>query len=240
MRQKFFEHGPEIFDTYELLEMILYTVIAAKDTNPVAKRLLAAFGSLEGVLSAKREELTAVEGVGNKTADMLISLGSLLGVSELKTESFELKFDNYEKVGEYFVRYFEGVCEYRVAVMMLDNSMKLIGAFTIYDGIDYQSAGVKGGKFVELAIRHGASVMIIAHNHPYGPLYPTEGDMKTNSSVMCDLSDVGVLLADHYIVSGERYIGFMASIKKKFSQQPELSRFYESKTKSLGGGENEM
>jgi DNA repair protein RadC len=52
MRRKFFDYGDEIFDTYELLEMLLYTVIPVTDTNPLAKRLLAVFGGLDGVLSA--------------------------------------------------------------------------------------------------------------------------------------------------------------------------------------------
>ena len=49
MRRKFLSYGPRIFDTYELLEMLLYHVIPYKDTNPIAKRLLMEFGSLEGV-----------------------------------------------------------------------------------------------------------------------------------------------------------------------------------------------
>ena len=52
MRRKFLSYGSRIFDTYELLEMLLYHAIPYKDTNPVAKRLLMEFGSLEGVLTA--------------------------------------------------------------------------------------------------------------------------------------------------------------------------------------------
>ena len=49
MRSKLLAHGQRIFDTYELLEMLLYWVIPCRDTNPVAKNLLYAFGSLDGV-----------------------------------------------------------------------------------------------------------------------------------------------------------------------------------------------
>ena len=236
MRQKFLEHGSGIFDTYELLEMLLYSVISAKDTNPIAKNLLAAFGSLSGVFSASREELMTVTGVGPKAADMLLSVGQLRRLYKLDVELPEMRFDDYNKVGDYFIEYFRDSDKYKIAVMMLDNSMKLIGVSTLYDGIDYHSAGIKGGAFVELALKHGASVVMIAHNHPFGPLYPTEGDMKTNDSVSLALADVGVLLADHYIVCGERYFGFMASFKKHFSQQPELLRFYETKEESVGSG----
>lgn len=236
MRQKFAEHGASIFDTYELLEMLLYSVIPAKDTNPLAKQLLAAFGSLSGVLSASREQLFSVSGIGPKAADLIISVGQLSKLYTLDVELPEMRFDDYKKTGEYFSEYFRGCGKYQIAVMMLDNSMKLIGVKTLYDGIDYHSAVVKCGAFVELALRHGASVLIIAHNHPYGPLYPTEGDIKTNNSVSLALSDVGVLLADHYVVCGEKYLGFMASFKNRFSQQPELSRFYQTKEECVSGG----
>ena len=75
MREKLLMHGARVFATYELLEMLLYYVIPYRDTNPVAKRLMASFGSLDGVLSASREELLAVEGVGSRVADFLLEFG---------------------------------------------------------------------------------------------------------------------------------------------------------------------
>ena len=60
MREKLLLHGARIFDTYELLEMLLYHSIPYKDTNPVAKRLLHRFGGLDGVFTASHEELCEV------------------------------------------------------------------------------------------------------------------------------------------------------------------------------------
>ena len=57
MRRKFSDFGDIVFDTYELLEMLLYYTVPVRDTNPLAKRLLVEFGSLDGVLSASKENL---------------------------------------------------------------------------------------------------------------------------------------------------------------------------------------
>ena len=57
MRAKLVAHGARIFDTYELLEMLLYNVIPLKDTNPIAKKMLAAAGSLDRLLSLGEDEL---------------------------------------------------------------------------------------------------------------------------------------------------------------------------------------
>ena len=71
MRRKFADFGAIVFDTYELLEMLLYYTVPVRDTNPIAKMLLQRFGSLDGVLSASHEELREVDGVGEKTAEFI-------------------------------------------------------------------------------------------------------------------------------------------------------------------------
>ena len=38
MRSKLITHGQRIFDTYELLEMLLYHTVPYKDTNPTKRK----------------------------------------------------------------------------------------------------------------------------------------------------------------------------------------------------------
>ncbi|HEX2478072.1 MAG TPA: JAB domain-containing protein [Geminicoccaceae bacterium] len=52
LRTRFLEAGPQSLPDYELLELLLFHSIDVKDTKPLAKRLLARFGSLGGVISA--------------------------------------------------------------------------------------------------------------------------------------------------------------------------------------------
>ena len=79
MREKLARAGEVAFNTYELLEMLLYSVIPYKDTNPVSQRLFMRFGSLHGIFSASIEELTSVEGVGEATARYIKALGEASG-----------------------------------------------------------------------------------------------------------------------------------------------------------------
>lgn len=235
MRRKFEEYGAEIFDTYELLEMFLYQTIPAKDTNPLAKRLLSAFGSLQGVLSASKEELMEIKGIGEKTAEQITAVAKLGRLAYVPSESSTLRFDDYYDVGDYFAKLFDNSKDYKSAVMLLDNSMRLLDARIVYDGLDFQSAAVREDAFVSAALSAGASVVMIAHNHPYGPLFPTTGDSNTNSMVQTALENIGVLLAEHYIVSGAEYKGFMHLMKRKFMQRPELANFYRTKMEAQGG-----
>lgn len=65
-------------EAHEVLEFLLTCVIPVRDMNPLAHRLIEAFGSLGSVLKADRSELLQVQGVGEKTAEFLCSYGQMV------------------------------------------------------------------------------------------------------------------------------------------------------------------
>ena len=232
MRQKLFAHGHRIFDTYELLEMLLYHAIPYKDTNPIAKRLLCAFGNLEGVLSADRAALLNVAGVGERTADFLCTVGELSQVlgAELAHE-VRSEFSNYDKTGEFLVRHFSTVDGPEVVAMLLDNNMRLLGIQTICK-LDYESAGVRPKLFIDAAISAGAAAVITAHNHPEGIAYPSHGDRITNYAVSDALRMAGIVHVEHYVISGDIYSGLSSGKSSSHVLHRTIPCF------SFGGGES--
>lgn len=227
MRRKFSDFGPRVFDTYELLEMLLYNTVPVKDTNPIAKRLLKRFGTLDGILCATADELLEVEGVGAKTAEMITVVGQALEICEKEHASGvdNLNISNYAELGEYLVNYYRGREDRSILFLSFDNKMTLIGVDELYN-LDFSSGGVVPKPFLDTAVRRSTSVAVIAHNHPFGPLCPTEGDRETNVLIHGALDHVGVFLAEHFIISGNGYLGFMNHMDSVFSQTPELRRFF--------------
>src|SRR5258708_40083101 len=67
LRQRFVAGGADAFPDYELLELLLFLAIPQRDTKPLAKALIAKFGSVADVIAAKRERLLEVEGVKDGT-----------------------------------------------------------------------------------------------------------------------------------------------------------------------------
>jgi len=57
LRQRFLEAGPGALPDYELLELLMFFSIDVKDTKPLAKELLARYGSLGAVLKADPAQL---------------------------------------------------------------------------------------------------------------------------------------------------------------------------------------
>lgn len=71
MRKRYQETGLAGFDAHEALELILYSAIPKRDVNPLAHALIDRFGTLDAVLSAPRDELLEVPGVGPRTCELL-------------------------------------------------------------------------------------------------------------------------------------------------------------------------
>jgi DNA repair protein RadC len=64
MRARMIEGGADAFHDYELAEYVLGLVTPRRDTKALAKRLIAEFGGLPGLLAASPAELARVPGLG--------------------------------------------------------------------------------------------------------------------------------------------------------------------------------
>ena len=234
MRKKLIAHGQRIFDTYELLEMLLYYTVPCRDTNPISKRLLYAFGDLEGVFSADMESLLRVKGVGLSSAELIHEVNELSGIlgTEILPEHKNI-FKDYHRMAKFLIDYFEKYSEKRVTAIFLDNNMRLISIEDIACGTDYESAAIKPAPFVDKALKLHASAVITAHNHPFSSPYPTPGDRATNALLKSALDGIKVTLAEHFVISGDKYIGIMQGFSKNFCQSPLLDEFL----KGRGDGE---
>ena len=64
LRGRFRDAGPEALSDYELLELLLFRALPRRDVKPLAKSLLAKFGSFAEVISAPEQRLAEVKGLG--------------------------------------------------------------------------------------------------------------------------------------------------------------------------------
>lgn len=68
LRERFVAGGADALPDYELLELLLFRLIPRVDTKPIAKALIARFGSLAEVLGAPASLLEEVKGIGPTVA----------------------------------------------------------------------------------------------------------------------------------------------------------------------------
>ena len=65
LRDRFRKGGADALGEYELLELILFRAMPRRDIKPLAKALIACFGSFAEVVSARPERLREIEGLGD-------------------------------------------------------------------------------------------------------------------------------------------------------------------------------
>ena len=64
LRRRFRDAGADALPDYELLELILFRAVPRRDTKPLAKAILAQFGTFAEALNAPEERLKEVPGLG--------------------------------------------------------------------------------------------------------------------------------------------------------------------------------
>ena len=68
LRRRLLDGGADALADYEVLEYLLFAAQSRGDTKPIAKALIARFGSLAKVLNADPATLTQVDGMGEASA----------------------------------------------------------------------------------------------------------------------------------------------------------------------------
>ena len=71
LRERFLSGGPDALPDYELMELVLFAAIPRRDVKPLAKGLIAKFGSFADVIAAPRERLMEIPGIGDAVVNQL-------------------------------------------------------------------------------------------------------------------------------------------------------------------------
>ncbi len=207
IRDKVKKHGIGVLCDHELVEFLLFNLYPRRNTNDIAHNLIERFGSIRGILTADEKELCTVPLVGESCALFFDAACEIYRRALTENDSKE-PFDTIQKVGEFLVHRFFGEGREKVFVMLLDNSMCLISSEMLFDG-SVNSAALDTKKIYKFAFENNAANVIIAHNHPSGTVIPSEDDIRTTSIISEGLGCLGINLAEHFVVSGDRYMPIM-------------------------------
>lgn len=212
-RKKFIENGLDVFEPHEALEMYLFYAIPRKDTNPLAHRLLDRYLTISGVCDAPVDELMNDFGLSESAA---VYLKMLPQMSRLYVESklSDVCIVGDRDIGEMFQAKFIGRKNEELAVLLCDAKDKMLYFGIIAKG-SINSTDLPIRKIVDLALRHNAKSVYIAHNHPSGSALPSNADLKTTKLIYQTLENVGVKLQDHYIITDEDYVSLYDSYRSR-------------------------
>ena len=207
LKERFEREGLTNFKEHEVLELVLFYAIPLKDTNQLAHDLIDKFGSIDRVFDADVEALTEVKGVGRHTAVMIHMIPQLLQYYAKKRFREKPKVDDCESLGRSMVARI-GFMQHEVfAASAFDSNRCEIDFDIISEGTVTQTE-IQLRRLVEFAVRTKASVIVVAHNHVHGTVMPSQADRDATRFICKGLGQIGVMVADHIIVSGESYHSF--------------------------------
>jgi DNA repair protein RadC len=210
LKDRFANGGPDAIPDYELLEMVLFRAIRRGDTKPLAKQLLARFGTFAEVLSAEPERLMEVKGVGEAVAtEIKIVHAAALRLMKGQVANRPL-LSTWTALLEYIraAMAFNDIEQFRI--LFLDKKNQLIADEVQQEGtVDHTP--VYPREVVKRALELGASAIVLVHNHPSGDPTPSLSDIEMTKKVIDAGQRLGVAVHDHVIVGRKGHFNFRSN-----------------------------
>ncbi len=213
MKQRFLQNGLSVFESHQVLEMLLFYVLPRRDTNPIAHSLLKEFGSLSDVLDADYTELCKIEGISKQAALFLTFCGDLVGrYMESKVED-ETVFKETDDLRKYLEARFVIDTREKLCIACMNNRGKLLNCSTISEG-SVNTTDLNLRAIIQTVLKYPTTTtVVLAHNHPAGYAVPSQADLDSTLQVKLALKGIGVRLIDHFIFAPNEYISLGTSPK---------------------------
>lgn len=207
LRQRFLTGGHKPMPEYEVLELLLFNAIPRIDVKPLAKRLLSAFGDLNGVVAASEHRLLKVEGA---TPAVYLQLKLAEAFAQRMGQAKVLE-RNVMSSWDDLIDYCRTSMAHRETeqfrILFLDRKNVVIADEEQAKGtVDH--VPVYPREVAKRALELNASAIILVHNHPSGDPSPSQQDMSMTEQVAAACLAIGVIIHDHVIVGKQEEFSF--------------------------------
>jgi len=213
LRARFLEGGAEALQDYEILELLLTFAIPMSDVKPLAKALIAQFGTLGQVFDASMEALLEVRAQDTRgrtqrlteLSATLIHLVKATVSTYLKEEALKRqRILSLDVLVDYCRTAMGGLKDEQFRVLYLNSQNEIIAEEILQEGTVNQTV-VYPRKILELALKHKATGLILVHNHPSGNLSPSASDRELTQTVIQASKALNLTVHDHLIISRHGY-----------------------------------
>lgn len=207
LRARFRDSGGQAMPDYEILELLLAMALPRRDVKPLAKGLIARFGSFAGVIAAPLERLEAEPGLG-AVAPIALKLVREAALRLLAAEVMDKPaIASWSALLDYCRARLGREVREEVRVLYLDRRNVLIADEAQGHGtVDQAPLYVR--EVVKRALEHGASAVILVHNHPSGDPSPSRADIDLTKTLAAALKTVGIALHDHLVIGRQDHASF--------------------------------
>ncbi len=208
-RERLVHLGPEALSLAELLAILLTTGTKDKSVLELAHEIVGRFGSLEQLLGASIEELMDMKGIGQAKA---VQLKAAFGIA-LRTNQKKVAAEETIHAREAYELVRHDLADQKQEMLMVvlkDVKGRLIGLEKVSVGT-LSDVLVHPREIFFPAVRHKASSLILAHNHPSGDPTPSDADLELTRHLIRSSRIMGIHLDDHLIIGSSSFVSLRES-----------------------------
>jgi DNA repair protein RadC len=207
LRQRFRGAGADALPDYELLELILFRAAPRRDTKPLAKALIARFGTFAEAVNAPEELLREVPGIGEAAVTEL-KLVRAAALRLMRGEVLERPvLSSWAQVLDYCRASMGFASKEQFRILFLDKRNQIIADEVQQTGtVDHTPVYVR--EVVKRALELSATAIVLVHNHPSGDPTPSRADIEMTRQIVAAAKPLGVLVHDHIIVGKQGHASF--------------------------------
>lgn len=199
LRNRFLAGGHKPMPEYEILELLLFNAIERIDVKPLAKRLLAEFGDLNGVVAASEHRLLKVDGATTKVYLQLRiaeAFAQRMGQAKILKREVVTSWDDLITYCRTSMAHKETE---QFRMLFLDRKNVIVADEAQAEGtVDH--VPVYPREVAKRALELNASAVIMVHNHPSGDPTPSRQDIEMTEAVNMACQSIGVTIHDHVII----------------------------------------
>ncbi|MDR3443890.1 MULTISPECIES: RadC family protein [Dyella] len=201
-REKLLARGCAALSDAELIAVLLGSGVPGKDAIALGRELLGQRGGLSALL-ADPSGMVRLRGIGPAKHARLIAALELArrALGEQLREVPALS--NPRDSGDYLRAQLRHLPYEVFGCLFLDNRHRVLAFEELFRGT-IDSASVHPREVVRACLRHNASAVILAHNHPSGIAEPSAADRTITRELKDALQLIDVRVLDHLVIgSGE-------------------------------------
>jgi DNA repair protein RadC len=207
LRARFVNGGADAMPDYELLEMTLFAALPRRDTKPLAKALLARFGSFAEVIAAPRARLLEVKGVGESVANHLkIVEAAAHRLAKTKVMG-RPALSSWSALLDYCTAAMARSQNEEFRVLFLDRKNNLI-ADEVQNRGTVDHTPVYPREIIKRALELTASAIILVHNHPSGDPTPSKADIAMTREIVAAAKALSITVHDHLVIGRGGHASF--------------------------------
>lgn len=208
LKERFLTDNGRSMPDYELMELLLTIAIPRRDVKPLAKELIAKFGSFANVLNARTDDLQEFGLTLNTITVFKIVVAAAVKMSwqELSSRD-EPVLSNFDYMLDYCRTAMAHLDVEEFRVLFLNAKLQIIKEEIMQRGT-VNHVAVHPREVVKAALDCGAISVVLFHNHPGGKAAPSADDREVTRQIVEALRPLKIRVQDHIIITKDNYFSF--------------------------------